>query len=78
MTGEHEGVYYPLTGMSKDVQQQLIDDHFLFKAIKIFHFHNKNLISRKETDFSRLLTRVATGPQVEFEKTFRVNKPFYK
>ena len=25
------GTYYPLTGMSDDVQQQLIDDHFLFK-----------------------------------------------
>ncbi|MBD5000640.1 arginine kinase, partial [Xanthomonas citri pv. citri] len=23
--------FYPLTGMSKDVQQKLIDDHFLFK-----------------------------------------------
>ena len=32
MTGEHEGVYYPLTGMSKEIQQQLIDDHFLFKV----------------------------------------------
>ena len=25
------GTYYPLTGMSDEVQQQLIDDHFLFK-----------------------------------------------
>ena len=32
MSGDHEGVYYPLTGMSKEVQQQLIDDHFLFKV----------------------------------------------
>ena len=39
LTGDHEGVYYPLTGMSKDVQNQLIDDHFLFKAIEnIFRF----------------------------------------
>jgi creatine kinase len=30
-TGELAGKYYPLTGMSKEVQQQLIDDHFLFK-----------------------------------------------
>lgn len=29
--GELKGTYYPLTGMSKDVQQKLIDDHFLFK-----------------------------------------------
>lgn len=29
--GELAGKYYPLTGMSKEVQQQLIDDHFLFK-----------------------------------------------
>lgn len=27
----HSGTYYPLTGMSDEVQQQLIDDHFLFK-----------------------------------------------
>jgi len=26
-----QGTYYPLTGMDKDTQQQLIDDHFLFK-----------------------------------------------
>lgn len=30
-SGELKGTYYPLTGMSKDVQQKLIDDHFLFK-----------------------------------------------
>jgi creatine kinase len=29
--GELKGTYYPLTGMTKEVQQQLIDDHFLFK-----------------------------------------------
>ncbi|VDO52695.1 unnamed protein product [Brugia timori] len=28
---ELKGTYYPLTGMTKDVQKQLIDDHFLFK-----------------------------------------------
>ena len=32
LDGDHKGVYYPLTGMSKEVQQQLIDDHFLFKV----------------------------------------------
>jgi len=31
LTGELKGKYYPLTGMTKDVQNQLIDDHFLFK-----------------------------------------------
>ena len=31
LTGDHKGTFYPLTGMSKEVQQQLIDDHFLFK-----------------------------------------------
>lgn len=31
MEGELKGTYYPLTGMEKGVQQQLIDDHFLFK-----------------------------------------------
>lgn len=28
---ELQGTYYPLTGMTKDVQNQLIQDHFLFK-----------------------------------------------
>merc|ERR1719447_399738 len=31
LEGELKGTFYPLTGMAKDVQQQLIDDHFLFK-----------------------------------------------
>lgn len=31
LTGELKGTYYPLTGMDKKTQQQLIDDHFLFK-----------------------------------------------
>jgi creatine kinase len=31
MTGELAGKYYPLAGMDKKTQQQLIDDHFLFK-----------------------------------------------
>ncbi|KAH8620803.1 ATP guanido phosphotransferase C terminal catalytic domain [Trypanosoma vivax] len=31
MTGELQGCYYPLTGMTKETQQKLIDDHFLFK-----------------------------------------------
>lgn len=29
--GDLKGKFYPLQGMSKDVQQKLIDDHFLFK-----------------------------------------------
>lgn len=31
LEGELKGKYYPLTGMDKATQQQLIDDHFLFK-----------------------------------------------
>merc|ERR1712212_763443 len=31
LEGELKGTYHPLLGMSKEVQQQLIDDHFLFK-----------------------------------------------
>lgn len=31
MSGDLAGTYYPLTGMTKETQQQLIDDHFLFK-----------------------------------------------
>jgi len=30
-SGELKGTYYPLLGMDKKTQQQLIDDHFLFK-----------------------------------------------
>lgn len=31
LTGELKGTYYPLDNMTKETQQQLIDDHFLFK-----------------------------------------------
>lgn len=31
LEGDLKGKFYPLTGMEKSVQQQLIDDHFLFK-----------------------------------------------
>jgi len=31
LDGDLKGTYFPLTGMDKDTQQQLIDDHFLFK-----------------------------------------------
>lgn len=31
LDGDLKGKFYPLTGMEKSVQQQLIDDHFLFK-----------------------------------------------
>jgi len=31
LEGDLKGKFYPLTGMDKAVQQQLIDDHFLFK-----------------------------------------------
>ncbi len=31
LTGDLAGTYYPLTGMTEDVQNQLIADHFLFK-----------------------------------------------
>lgn len=31
LEGELEGTYYPLLGMTKEVQDQLIKDHFLFK-----------------------------------------------
>ena len=30
-TGDLAGTFYPLDGMSADIQKQLIDDHFLFK-----------------------------------------------
>ncbi len=31
LDGELSGIYYPLLGMSEEVQNQLIEDHFLFK-----------------------------------------------
>ena len=31
LDGELKGNYYPLLGMSEDIQNQLIEDHFLFK-----------------------------------------------
>lgn len=31
LRGDLKGQFYPLTNMSKEVQQRLIDDHFLFK-----------------------------------------------
>jgi creatine kinase/arginine kinase len=31
LSGELEGAYYPLLGMSPEIQRQLIEDHFLFK-----------------------------------------------
>lgn len=31
LTGEIKGTYYPLTGMAKDMQTRLIDEHLLFK-----------------------------------------------
>jgi len=39
LTGDLAGTYYPLTGMSEKVRQQLVDDHFLFVS------GDKNLIS---------------------------------
>merc|ERR1712228_566001 len=32
LTGDLAGSYYPLTGMSEKVRQQLVDDHFLFMS----------------------------------------------
>ncbi len=32
LDGELSGEYYPLQGMSTEIQEQLIEDHFLFKA----------------------------------------------
>lgn len=41
LEGELKGKFYPLTGMDKATQQQLIDDHFLFKEGKqCFNIYN--------------------------------------
>ena len=66
MTGDHEGVYYPLTGMSKEVQQQLIDDHFLFKVKLLINICFDINFFRKETDFFRQPMHVGIG-QLEEE-----------
>jgi creatine kinase len=43
LSGDLKGTYYPLTGMTKEVQQKLIDDHFLFKEgdrfLQVTNFH---------------------------------------
>merc|ERR1712077_171142 len=39
LTGDLAGSYFPLTGMSEQVRQQLVDDHFLFMS------GDKNLIA---------------------------------
>merc|ERR1712111_106778 len=39
LSGELAGTYFPLTGMSEQVRQQLVDDHFLFVS------GDKNLIA---------------------------------
>ena len=33
LTGELQGKYYALGGMTKEEEQQLIDDHFLFQVL---------------------------------------------
>ena len=51
--GDLKGTFYPLDGMTKEVQNKLIEDHFLFKYIfKIFLI----LFIGKEIDFWRLAT----------------------
>lgn len=44
---ELQGTYYPLDGMSKDTQQQLIDDHFLFKEGDRSVILNKIVLNRQ-------------------------------
>lgn len=43
LEGELKGQFYPLTGMTKEVQQKLIDDHFLFKEGDRFLQVSRNL-----------------------------------
>jgi creatine kinase len=43
LEGELKGQFYPLTGMTKEVQQKLIDDHFLFKEGDRFLQVGRNL-----------------------------------
>jgi arginine kinase len=44
MDGELKGTYYPLTGMDKATQQQLIDDHFLFKEGDRYRYGNLGVV----------------------------------
>ncbi|TMS33905.1 hypothetical protein L596_001593 [Steinernema carpocapsae] len=64
--GELQGTYYPLDGMTKEVQTQLIEDHFLFKEG-----------DRLDSGFCKPRTRAASGPRAAEssttpEKTFLV------
>lgn len=43
LEGELKGKFYPLTGMEKTVQQQLIDDHFLFKVMALIALNETQL-----------------------------------
>ena len=38
LTGELKGTYYPLKGMTKETEDKLIADHFLFKNDDKFVF----------------------------------------
>lgn len=68
LEGELKGKFYPLTGMEKTVQQQLIDDHFLFKVMALIALNETQLLiypssahSRREIVSCRPRTRAATG-----------------
>ena len=53
--GELKGTYYPLTGMDKKTQQQLIDDHFLFKEGD--RYSSKFIIANINCFFLSAITR---------------------
>lgn len=80
LEGELKGTYYPLKGMTKEVQQKLIDDHFLFKEgdrflqVKLVLYVNCCLTKLKLIGcfFNfRPPTPVASGPLAVVSTTMR-------
>ena len=72
---ELKGTYYPLTGMTKQVQTQLIADHFLFKEgdrrVACARVTSTLLIGVIRLGSYKLRTRAATGQMGAASSTTR-------
>ena len=49
-TGDLKGTFYPLEGMSKETQDQLIEDHFLFKYV-FLKFYCYGYVFRMQSNY---------------------------
>merc|ERR1712079_784264 len=64
LTGDLAGTYYPLTGMSEKVRQQLVNDHFLFVS------GDRNLIAAgMERDWQEVSRLLETLSRRNLERT---------